>query len=507
MRHSKVKKVKHKGQNRTMSQAKPKKDWNPQYVKYLLEPHFRQAEQHFLAPLLEVSRAHALMLWQSGLLELDHAKKICAALETVASETFTYSQNFEDLFFALEARLLALAGTDAAGNLHIARSRNDTDAALIRMILRRETLEAIEVVTQIGVVLQTRALAGLTWLMPGYTHHQPAQPTTLGHYLSGILGVLERDLQRLKAAYSSINLSPLGAVAMTGTGFAINRQSVADWLGFESLLENGIDAVGASDHSLELLSALQICNTNLSRLVHDLIFWATQETGFFRVADSFVQISSIMPQKRNPVVLEHIRAKLARANGAAQTAFTMCHHIPFGDVNDVAEPLLPVVLSALEDSRAATGLLTAVLEISSFETAKMRHAAGKHFITATGLADALVGVGLTFKTAHTIVSRTIDNAVQHSLEPTQLTAEIVQSMTEIRLELTDQFVQGALNPQNFVERRTTLGGSAPSVVQVALEKAGLRLEQTKNWHSQKVQNLEMAQENLKTAVQNLLEQP
>ncbi len=476
--------------------AKPKKDWNPKYVQYLLEPHFRQAEQHFLVPLLEVSRAHALMLFQCGLLEPDQTQKICAALETIAGETFTYSPTFEDLFFALEARLMALAGTDAAGNLHIARSRNDIDAALIRMVLRRETLELIEVITQLGTVLQTRASKGLTWLMPGYTHHQPAQPTTLGHYLSGVLGALERDLQRLKAAYSSINCSPLGAVAMTGTGFLINRQSVADWLGFEALLENGIDAVGAADHSLELLSALQICNTNLSRLVHDLIFWAAQETGFFRVADSFVQISSIMPQKRNPVVLEHIRAKLARAGGASQTAFTMCSHIPFGDVNDVAEPLLPVTLSALEDTQASLELLTAVLETSSFNTAKMREAAGQHFITATGLADALVETGLTFRAAHEIVSRTIDYAMQHGLEPAQITAQIVQSMTATRLGLTDQFVQDALDPEKFVQRRMTLGGSAPSVVQVALEKANINLEQTKNWHRQKLQNLEEAHKNL-----------
>ncbi len=472
------------------------KNWNPQYVQHLLEPHFKQAKTHFLLPLLEISRAHAIMLFGCDLLTKPVAQKILAALDHVDSDSLVYSQNFEDLFFALEAQLIEK--TETIGNLQIARSRNDVDAALIRMVLRQKTLEMMASFEQLAFVLHQKALEGVTWLMPGYTHHQPAQPTTLGHYLTGILGVLGRDLKRLKAAYSSINASPLGAVAMTGTGFPIDRQVMADLLGFDSILENGIDAVGAADHSLELLSALQICNTTLSRLTHDLIFWASQETNFFRVADSFVQISSIMPQKRNPVVLEHIRAKLARASGASQSAFNMCNKIPFGDVNDVAEPLLPVSLAALEDSQAAVLLLSVVLEVSNFNVLKMQQAAGQHFITATGLADALVGIGLTFKQAHEVVSKIVDYAMQHNLKSTDITALMVQSVSSIPLEITDSFVQDALDPNNFVQRRTTFGGSSPKTVQHSLEQIKIVLEQNKNWRLEQLQKLADAQEKLKS---------
>jgi argininosuccinate lyase len=477
------------------------KNWNPNYVEHLLEPHFKQAKEHFLQPLLEISRVHAIMLLECNLIQKSDAQKILSALAAVQTEKLMYSQAFEDLFFALEADLIELAGAEAIGNLQIARSRNDVDAALIRMVLRDKTLEIITSLEQLSSVLHNKALLGINWLMPGYTHHQPAQPTTLGHYLTGILSVLGRDLQRLKAAYSSINASPLGAVAMTGTGFLINRQLMADLLGFERIIENGIDAVGAADHSLELLSALQICNTNLSRFTHDLIFWAAQETNFFKVADSFVQISSIMPQKRNPVVLEHIRAKLARARGASQTAFLMCSNIPFGDVNDVAEPLLPVIMAALEDNCAAMRLLGAVLEASNFNILKMQEATGQHFMTATGLADALVGIGLTFKKAHQIVSKTVDFAGQHNLKITDMTAKTIQAMTEIPLSITDEFVQHALDPKAFVQRRTTFGGSSPKAVQSSLETIGVQLGQSENWRLEQEQKLITAQEKLTTQSQ------
>ncbi len=469
---------------------------NPTYVKHVLEPHFAQARALFLQPMLAITRAHTLMLHQTNLLELRHAKNILAALETIQHEDFSYSEQFEDLFFALEARLLALAGVEAAGNLQLARSRNDLDAALIRVILRDKTLHILATLEQFCQVVLNQAQLHTHSLMPGYTHHQPAQPTTLGHYLSGMLGVLGRDTKRLQAAYSSINLSPLGAVAMTGTGFPIDRTVLEQYLGFDAVLENGMDAVGAVDHSLELVSAIHILSTNLSRMVHDLVFWASQELGFFRVANEFIQISSIMPQKRNPVVLEHTRAKLARASGYANTAFGMVGNIPFGDVNDVAEPLLPVTLAALSETQAALELLSAVLQTSSFNTDNMRQAAAAHFITATGLADALVETGLPFKQAHTVVSRTVDYALRHNLQSHQITAQMVRDVSSIPLEITDALVQQALDPEQFVMRRTTLGGSAPSTVQTALEQSQAQLQALQNWREHQRIALEQAAQSL-----------
>jgi argininosuccinate lyase len=469
------------------------KRWNSDYQKHVLEPHFLYAKRYFFKPMLTVSRAHALMLCSCGLLSQEHMQKILAALEIVKFEKFTYSSRFEDLFFALEARLSELAGSEAAGNLHIARSRNDLDAALIRMVLRQQTLETHKRLHLLASTLQQKAVEGLGWLMPGYTHHQPAQPTTLAHYLCGVLNAVQRDLGRLEAAYHTINRSPLGVAAMTGTGFAINRQMPSDWLGFEGLLENGIDAVGAADQTLELLASVQIASNTLSRLTHDLVFWASQELGFFRVGDEFVQISSIMPQKRNPVVLEHIRAKLNRASGAVGSAFAQTCNIPFGDVNDVAEPLLPVVLVGLRDFRASCELLCAVLCHSSFQRQRMEYAAGAHFITATGLADALVGLGMPFRIAHQIASKTVDLSLERAVVPS---ASLVQEAAKRHLPITDGWVQRALDPLAFVESRTGTGGSAPSAVQSALESAAKILAQAKTWRIAQDKRLKTAQHQL-----------
>jgi argininosuccinate lyase len=473
------------------------KHWNQHYQKHLLEPHFVQAKQHFFKPMLQVSRAHALMLRACGLLSQDHTQQILTALETVRLEKFIYSSRFEDLFFALEARLAELAGAEAAGNLHIARSRNDLDAALIRMVLRREALKTHKVLHQLARTIQHKAHEGMDWLMPGYTHHQPAQPTTLGHYLCGVLKAVQRDLGRLEAAYQTINRSPLGVAAMTGTGFAINRQMLCSWLGFDGLLENGIDAVGAADHTLELLASLQIACNTLSRLIFDLVFWASQELGFFRVADEFVQISSIMPQKRNPVVLEHIRAKLNRAGSAAGSAFAQTRNIPFGDVNDVAEPLMPVAMSGLQDFYASCELLAAVLQHSGFERQRMAQAAKSHFITATGLADGLVGLGLPFREAHQIVSRVVELAQQRGVAPS---VALVQEAAKRSLPITTAWVEQALEPRAFVQARISSGGSAPSTVQSALEQSAKDLARAKSWHNTQEKRLKTAQHSLQTAV-------
>ncbi|NJK42840.1 MAG: hypothetical protein HC933_00035 [Pleurocapsa sp. SU_196_0] len=204
------------------------------------------------------------MLHRTGLMALEPAQRLLTALEEIqraGSRAYTYSEAYEDLYFAVEAKLIGLAGADAGGNLQIARSRNDIDAAMIRIVLRETLLGFMEALSELRGVLIERALEHIDALMPGYTHNQPAQPTTLAHYLGGVIGVLERDSRRLRFAYNTVNRNPLGAAAMTTSGFPIRRDLTSTYLGFEGLAENAIDAVGGVDHTLEAVSTALTCGT------------------------------------------------------------------------------------------------------------------------------------------------------------------------------------------------------------------------------------------------------
>jgi argininosuccinate lyase len=487
------------------------KRWNKHYISQVLRPNFEQARKYFFKLLLRINAEHTVMLERCGLLETRHARAILEALEVIRHERFSYSEGFEDLYFAIEARILEIAGLEAGGNLQIARSRNDVDATMFRVCLRDALLELLSSLEGLRSALVERGLESLSALMPGYTHHQPAQPTTLAHYFSGMLGVLERDAQRLHDAYQRINRSPMGAAAMTTTGFAIRRDLTAAWLGFDGLAENGIDAVGGVDHTLGAVSAAQICATGLSRFNTDLLMWASLDVGFMRVPDNFVQISSIMPQKRNPVVLEHIRAKLGRSSGAAQTVFTLAHNVPFADVNDVGEPMLQPALNSLSELHSALELLADVIRGANFDLERMRTRAGEHFITATGLADALVGQGLSFKQAHSVVSRVVGLASTRGLTSIEVTAELLNEAALERIgrtiEVDDAFVQHALDPQAFVLMRTHAGGSAPSAVKQALEQAQQALRDDIAWRRNEQRRLKAAQKSLDTEVRALKLEP
>ena len=488
------------------------KRWSEDYVAHVLRPNFAQAKRYLFKPLMLVNKAHAVMLERAGLLSRAHAARLLEALSTIegpGARAYAYSEAFEDLYFAVEAKLVELSGPEVGGNLQIARSRNDIDAAMIRMVLREAVLGLLEALAELRGVLVSRSLEHVDALMPGYTHNQPAQPTTLAHYLAACVACLERDAERLRAAYRTINRNPLGAAAMTTTGFPIRREITEKLLGFEGLEENGIIAVGGVDHTLEAVAAIQICATNLSRLTFDLMTWASREVNFLRVPDEFVQISSIMPQKRNPVVLEHVRTKLARALGSAQTVFGLARNVPLGDVNDVGEPMLEPVISSFSALDEGVNLLSALLEGASFNVALMRERAGEHFTTATGLADMLVAKGLPFRHAHHVASQVVDLAYARGLNYTGVTAAIVGEAAALRLgralEISDAEVRLALDPAAFVAARKLPGGPAREAILPFLSRAQAALEGDETWRRGALRRLREARDELENAVQDVLE--
>jgi argininosuccinate lyase len=443
------------------------------YAETILGPQFRASQQWLFEPMLEASEAHLLMLVQQNLLSREHAARVAAALEDLSvrgSRSFDYAPEVEDLFFQMEARILDVAGEEAGGNLHMARSRNDLDAAMARLTVRRLLLETASAVEALRSTLLGLMAEHVRTLMPGHTHTQPAQPTTLAHYLAATAQALERDTDRVQAAFACSNRGPLGAAALTTTGFAINRELTARLLGFDSVVVNSYDAIGGVDYALESLNALKICVLGLSRLIHDLLQWATREFGVLDIDEAFLQISSIMPQKRNPVVLEHLRARVGWVLGDVHTAEILVHSAALGDTVDVEDEFYDPLFRAFEHSLGVLHLLEAALRTSRFDTDLLAHRAAEGFTTATELADTLVREsGLAFRQAHRVASAVVAiSGADASRVTPELVADAASQVLGRRVVLDAESLHAALDPWAFVERRTIAGGPAPAALQAHL---------------------------------------
>ena len=261
-----------------------------------------------------------------------------------------YDPEVEDLYFYIEKKLIDLCGPEDAGRIPTARSRNDVDMTMYRMVLRSHLLAVSRSLLVLRGVLVKLAWSHRASLIPAYTHQQPAQPTTLGHYLMASVEWMERDHERFQAAYRRLNRSPLGACAITTTGFPIDRYYTAELLGFEGLQLNSYGAIASVDYMTEACSALMVSMVNLGRFAQDLLLWSTAEFGYLTLSDAYVQISSIMPQKRNPVALEHVRVLASKALVQAQGVLTAVHNTPFADMNDGEDDLQPFVYNAFVDA-------------------------------------------------------------------------------------------------------------------------------------------------------------
>ncbi len=404
---------------------------HPVYASTILGPQFHASQRWLFEPMLESSEAHLLMLVEQGLMPPEQGHRVWHALTELSrqgAESFEYAPDVEDLFFQMEARILELAGEVAGGNLHLARSRNDLDAAMARLTVRRLLLETHAALEALRVTLLRLIDEHVRTLMPGHTHTQPAQPTTLAHYLAATAQALERDAARLQAAFGRTNLGPLGAAALTTTGFPIDRALTARLLGFDRVLTNSIDAIGGVDYALEGLNALTTCVLGLSRLIHDLLQWATREFGVLRIDDAFIQISSIMPQKRNPVVLEHLRARIGWVLGDAHTAATLVHSAALGDTVDVEDEFYEPLFRAFAHGIEVLRLLESALATCQFDVQRLAARAGEGFTTATELADTLVRrAGLSFRQAHRVAS----TAVSQSGLLCRITAECSNGCSDI----------------------------------------------------------------------------
>ena len=485
---------------------------HPVYDRHVLRPAYQDAQAQLFQPMLAAHQAHALMLAEQGIISPENAAAILAAVARIQAQgpdALAYQPGVEDLFFRVEQRIIQEAGPDWGGNLQLARSRNDLGQALARMALRTRLLAFFQDVLALRRSLLALAREHLETLMPGYTHTQPAQPTTFAHYLTGVLSFLAQDQERLARAYVNVNRSPLGAAAFTGTGFPVDRARLARLLGFQAVIPSTHHAIGAGDHLTDVAFALQSLALGLGRVMRDLLFLATREADAIRIHPSFLQISSIMPQKRNPVVLEHLRARLSRGLGYAQAVAIQCHNIPYGDTQDIEDEIGPPLYQALDAVQESVTLATAVFDTLELNRAHLARRAGEGFTTATELADALVReAGLPFRQAHQVVARLVQDALARGLSSQEVTLAMLQEAAQAvlgrSLPFTQEQLDTALDPWHFVRARKGLGGAAPQATGALLDELAEALSQDEAWLAQERDRLARAEAEREAAVARLL---
>ena len=453
----------------------------PEYVTHVLNENFEDAKELLLSPLMAINYAHLVMLAEQGIISAADARALRDALNGISLECVRdvrYDGTYEDLFFYIERLIDQACGPDVSGRLHTARSRNDLAMTMYRMWQRERILTLGQAVLDLRQALLMLAVRHRETIYAAHTHTQPAQPTTVAHYLMAIVEQLERDSTRLLAAFDSTNRNPLGACAITGTGFPINRDTTSELLGFYGPTCNTYGSIATVDYLLETASAISVLIVGLGRVIQDLLLWCTMEFGYLRLSDGFVQGSSIMPQKRNPVALEHARVIGSKAVGQAQAIFTAVHNTPFGDINDTEDDLQPLAANMFRDANRMVALLVAAMREADFDVEKLASRAGDHGTTLTELADTLVrDHGLSFRNAHAIAALLLKARVE---DPgTSLSAALAKSSAAIlghALEYSEADLQRIMSPRHFVEVRTTHGGPAPSETHRAILASGTSWE-------------------------------
>jgi len=415
------------------------------------------------------SRAHAAMLAATGILSDSDAAAIREGLLTVLSEIeagkFTFSTALEDIHMNVEARLKTLIG-DAAGRLHTARSRNDQVATDFRLWVRDQIDAAIEGLQALIRALLAQAEAGADWVMPGFTHLQTAQPVTWGHHMMAYVEMFARDLSRLRDARARMNECPLGAAALAGTSFPINRDMTAQALGFDRPAANSLDAVSDRDFALEFLSAASICAMHLSRFAEELVIWSSAQFRFVTLSDRFSTGSSIMPQKKNPDAAELIRAKVGRIFGANVALMMVMKGLPLAYSKDMQEDK-EQVFDAADNLMLALAAMEGMVKDMTANRSNLAAAAGSGFSTATDLADWLVRVaGIPFRDAHHVTGTLVAMAEAQGCDLPDLTLAQMQS---VHSGITDD-VFGVLGVENSVASRMSYGGTAPAQVRAQVAR-------------------------------------
>ena len=434
-----------------------------------------------------VNKAHTIMLFQRKILDVESAQEILGAINDI-QKNFTVedlSPDNQDLYFNIEKAVIDRIGSTFGGRMHTGRSRNDLYSTLTRMTLRKSLWEIFECLLSIEERLVSLAREHTESVMTGYTHSQPAQPTTLAHYFLAYLQTLGRDFLRLRQAYETTNQCPLGAAAFAGTGFPLDRGKTAEMLGFDGVLENTWDCVASRDYLLQAESAVSIMMSSLGRVAQDIYFWCSEEVGVWEIGGEVAGQSSIMPQKKNPSTVEYIRGKSGHSFGAFASSYMAFKGIPFSFCCDMMETAA-MFPKAHQETLKAMEMFEETLKYSKFNQKKALEKAQVNFCTVTGLADYLVrAFNISFRDAHRITGGMVADAKAEGKDVRGLdTAQLGKWSQKIlgqELFVDDEMLVDILSPQGNVESKTVPGSPSKVCVEEMIRKAEAALREQREW--------------------------
>jgi argininosuccinate lyase len=465
----------------------------------------RKDDARLAEAVLEVNKAHVVMLMEEKIVQLPEGAKILSSLDKIDSKKL--DPNAEDVHMAIEESVIAGTGPEIGGNLHIAKSRNDQVTTAIRMVLRQELQELMQLTLNMQQSLVDTASKHTQTIIIEYTHLQPAQPVTFAHYLMSHTDALGRDLERLKSAYSRVNRCPLGAGALATTSFPINRKKTAALLGFDEVMENSIDAVGSRDYIVETQAALTLLAVNLSRLAEDLIIWSSPEFGTIELPDEFTSTSSIMPQKKNPEVLEVIRARASHVLGDFVAATAAIKSLPTTYNLDFQE-ITPKLWSSIDNLSTSLDMFAKLIPgIKVSNNVEDKAASG--FVGATELANIFVRkYNIAFRTSHKIAGAIVKSLIDSNKTLIDVTPELVQKIAldnvNIKLTAKKQDLLECTNPRKLVEMYKVLGGPSPKEVYRAIKAKNKTLKKLQADINKLKENIANAKNTLDKTVKNCI---
>ena len=452
----------------------------------------RKADERIFLADLQVDKAHLVMLKEQGLISWDVCSRIMAALDDLMEAGSQSLGAGEDVHEAIEAHILGEVGPEG-GRMHTGRSRNDEVATCIRLALRSEMLDLMAEQLSLISTLVRLAKKHTETIIPGFTHTQHAQPTTLAHHLLAHADAAGRDLARLEDAYLRVNQSPLGAAAFASTGFRIDRNRTSRLLGFEGLVENSMDAVSTRDFILEVLADLSILMVNLSRLAEELILWSTSEFCYIELDNLYASTSSIMPQKKNPDTAELARGKTGSVLGSLMAVLSICKGLPMSYNRDLQE-VTPHLWRGMDWARSTVRILDGCVSSLKFNLERLEKSSGAGFSTATEIADSLVRItGMPFRTAHSIVGRIAASGRRPGMAELDEIAREMAGFKASERGFSVADLERALDPRSNVALRANTGGPAPAETQRMIKDRLEMIEAGEERLAEKRERVERAQ--------------
>ena len=453
-----------------------KTELSEKFCSAILMPIILHDYEYAMEDMIQLNIAYAVMLVEQGMLDRESAVTIIDGLKYVQNNAKPedFKGQLEDFYFNVERLMFKKVGSDIGGRLHVGRSRNDIDAVLNRMEIREAVWDILELLLELQTLLLAKAAENTETVITGYTHGQPAQPITLGHYYMAFYNALARDYKRILSAYETANVSPYGAAACAGSSFPISRQMLCDFLGFDSILENSFDCIAARDYYAELISAFALMSVNVSQICEDMYFWASYENGMLEVSGDVAICSSIMPQKFNPISFEMARAKAAHLIGQQTAVMSVLKGNHYTNNMDIYE--IPLMFSNAVDQ--VKQMLICMIESITYSKVRKERAlkqATDNLCTVTSLADYLVkNTGISFTNAHDIVSSMVAAVIGEGTFIRGMTADLlkVESVKKLGYEivLTQAEIDGVLEPFNNVQTKTGIGGTSVASVNNMIAK-------------------------------------